>query len=121
MDARYNLSGMTMGRGDGQYTLSGMTCPFGHPRKWLAGIHPKKIKDRCRIFVIQRQLKDLAEPWPRQPGHRSFAASAQDDILYRHPRKSSAGIHAKKDKDGCPITPVGHDERRWMPDTNCRA
>jgi len=27
--------------------MSGMTTPFRHPRKELAGIHPKRNEDRC--------------------------------------------------------------------------
>jgi hypothetical protein len=36
--------------------------------------------------------------------------------LFRHPCQSSAGIHPKKGKDGCPIKTVGHDRRGWIPD-----
>ena len=29
---------------DARLTMSGMTDVFRHPRQWLAGIHPKRIK-----------------------------------------------------------------------------
>jgi hypothetical protein len=71
---------------------------------------------QCRacpfISVILSETKDLAEPWPPQPGHRSFAGPwpersrmDQDDTLVE-------GVASLQVCSGEP----SEEGQRWIPD-----
>ena len=79
----------------------------------------------------------MAEPWPRHPGHGSFAGLIRMTIRVfvpvggreglpsvRHSRKSLPGIHPERTADECPLTRCrdNRTERLWMsgPVNGCR-
>jgi len=62
------------------------------------------------IMFVQESTKNLAEPWPRHPGHRSFAAGSGWPFGW----------------GDCLSPPVvsgdpSEMQPRWMPDGTCRA